>query len=295
MNICKFCGVKTKNKVYCSEKCQYSGYRKLQKETGHILTLKCVFCKNEFQIKKSRNRPNKKYCSRKCCDEHKKTLQLGENNGMFGKKENRNHKKERLNKVWSNPNIKNNIKKSLIKFKQKNGYWPGSDEISVQKRKNTFLKKYGVDHNWKVKHIRDKCEKTCVEKYGKHSWEILNDILQTKSTSIENKIEKILKQNNIDYVRKYRVSINDSYKEYDFYLPQLNLLIECDGDFWHTNPKIFNEPIYEVQKINKENDLIKTKLAKNKKFKLVRYWESFINTNEFEKLFLEDLNGYDKN
>lgn len=256
----------------------------------------CENCGKEFKIKESSLKYGRgKCCSRKCVDENKKKTYIGKNNGMFGKKENEEHKKLRLKKVWSNPNIKKRIKSSLESFKNKNGYWPGSDRKSIIKRKQTFLKKYGVDHNWKVKEIRNKCEKTCLEKYGKHSWEILNDILNNGSTSIENKVEKILKDNKIEFVKKHRISINDSYKEYDFFIPKLNLLIECDGDFWHTNPQFFPEPIYEVQKINKANDEIKTRLASQEKFQLVRYWESFINKKEFEQSFLNDLNQYGKN
>lgn len=295
MNVCKNCGNETKNKIYCSERCQHDGYRKRQKESGHIIELVCLFCNNKFEIKKSRNRNNKKYCSRKCCDEHKKVLQLGKNNGMFGKKEDELHKKERLKKVWSNPNIKDNIKKSLNSFKNKNGYWPGSDILSIEKRKKTFIKKYGVNHNWKVKEIRKKCEETCFNKYGKYSWEILNDIIGIQPTSIETKIETILKNHKIDYIPKYKIYLDHSFKEYDFLIPRLNLLLECDGDFFHTNPSLFKEPVYEIQKANKKNDEFKTNLAKEKGFKLIRFWESDINKNEFEVEFLKVMQKYDKN
>jgi DNA mismatch endonuclease (patch repair protein) len=67
----------------------------------------------------------------------------------------------------------------------------------------------------------------------------------------------------------------------DFYLPEENVMIECDGDFWHCNPDDFDENFY-----NKSNgkfawqiweqDKIRTKKLKQLGYKIFRFWEKDI-------------------
>ena len=90
---CKNCGsiLKPQQKSYCSRLCQYSGY-KIEK-VGRIEKI-CDFCSKIFNVKESRlKRNNVKYCSRLCCDTHKKETYVGEKNPMYGKIPNSKGKK----------------------------------------------------------------------------------------------------------------------------------------------------------------------------------------------------------
>jgi hypothetical protein len=82
-NMCVICGITTKNKKYCSEKCQYEGYRRKAKK----ITLICEFCKNPFLVRKQyyKIHSNKKYCSRQCKDIHQKEVYTGSGNPCYGK------------------------------------------------------------------------------------------------------------------------------------------------------------------------------------------------------------------
>ena len=51
-------------------------------------------------------------------------------------------------------------------------------------------------------------------------------------TYIERKVENWLLFNNILYVKQYPIEVGIA----DFYLPESNLIIECDGDYWHNMP-----------------------------------------------------------
>ncbi|NDB56593.1 hypothetical protein EB169_12310 [archaeon] len=64
------------------------------------------------------------------------------------------------------------------------------------------------------------------------------------------------------------------YKIFDAYLPEYNLIIEIDGNFWH--PKSIDECKYEFQKTSYFNDLEKENLLKQKGIRLIR-----IRENEF--------------
>lgn len=98
-----------------------------------------------------------------------------------------------------------------------------------------------------------------------------------RKTSIEKKIEQFLIGEKI----KYQYSFIKNKVQYDFYLPEKKILIECDGDFWHANPKFYpNEmKLYDVQKRIKIKDKLKNQIADENGFKLLRFWEDEINNN----------------
>ena len=51
-------------------------------------------------------------------------------------------------------------------------------------------------------------------------------------TNIEQFIENLLIENGIEYVFQYPIRCKFGYIT-DFFLPQYNLIIECDGEAWH--------------------------------------------------------------
>ncbi len=186
-----------------------------------------------------------------------------------------------------------NIKKQKKTKKERYG-----DETytNPDKRKKTNLEKYGSELiGWNIKELHDKGEQTCLKRYGKFSWQIALD-KKTNKTSIEQKIEIILLFNNINYNYEYCVKYNNTYKVYDFYLSDYNILIEADGDYWHANPnkyKNLNE-LNETQITNINNDKIKNKLSKDAGFILLRFWECDIMKDDFEDIlvnYIKSQNG----
>jgi very-short-patch-repair endonuclease len=117
---------------------------------------------------------------------------------------------------------------------------------------------------------REKMSKTAIE-----------NILKTgkvKRSNLEYIFEGVLISLNINYIHSHY--IKDIHKIYDFYLPEHNILIEVDGDFWHCNPDSKHAlPEYKVQEINIENDKIKSQWAVDNGYKLLRFWENDINNN----------------
>lgn len=68
---------------------------------------------------------------------------------------------------------------------------------------------------------------------------------------------------------------------FDFHLKDnnnmsINVLVEIDGDFYHSNPNIYESPITPTQKRNKRVDKLKTQWALLHSFCLIRIWESDI-------------------
>lgn len=179
MNKCRICKIETKNKIYCSTKCQHEGYR--QNKPAERIDCICKNCGLQFKIRKSGFiRGLGKFCSRKCVDEGHSKLWVGKNSPNYGKKHSvetkLKHSKITKN-LWKSTEFRNKVIDSLKKFTEKNGYSFGWDDISIEKRNNTFLSKYGVNHNWKSKDNRKLCEKTCIKKYGKNSSSFMNEAI----------------------------------------------------------------------------------------------------------------------
>lgn len=105
---------------------------------------------------------------------------------------------------------------------------------------------------------------------------IIND--QNHSSKLEDKFCEILDNLNIKYQQFFYAKSIKAF--YDFYLPDFNLIIEVDGDFWHCNPNTkYSIPVYETQIKNLKRDQEKNKWASDNNYKLLRFWEYDINNN----------------
>lgn len=105
-------------------------------------------------------------------------------------------------------------------------------------------------------------------------------ILPTKDTSIEVKLQNYLKQLNIEFFTHQYMHIEHGY-QCDILIPSLNLVIECDGNYWHHYPT------------GNEVDHIRTKELLEKGFKVLRLWEFEINAMTIEG-FKERIYGKGK-
>ena len=100
-------------------------------------------------------------------------------------------------------------------------------------------------------------------------------IFPKKDTTIEVKIQNFLKQLGIDFfTHQYIKEIEHSY-QCDILIPSINLVIECDGDYWHKYP------------VGNDIDHIRTKELIEKGFKVLRLWEFEIRkmeVNDFKNI-----------
>lgn len=63
-----------------------------------------------------------------------------------------------------------------------------------------------------------------------------------KTSSLEEKIIKVLKKENVKFLReKTYPDLKFGYYRFDFYLPQSNILVECDGIQHYQFSKIFHK------------------------------------------------------
>jgi very-short-patch-repair endonuclease len=130
-------------------------------------------------------------------------------------------------------------------------------------------KGFGVGRT-QSKETREKMSNSAIKR-------ILKDPKTYHTSKLEEKFKKVLEKLGIKYQHFFFASkIN---KIFDFYIPEHNILIEVDGNFYHCNPKFYNSPVCKTQTINIENDKLKNQWAQENGYELLRFWEDDINNN----------------
>ena len=119
-------------------------------------------------------------------------------------------------------------------------------EQAVITREKNNLEKYGVKSNFEIPTAKQKSIQTCVNRYGgdinveNHMQlpGVINKIIETKrenktfnSSSIEEKFNTYLIENNISFIRQYRSELYPY--ACDFYFPDYNLYLEIQGMWTH--------------------------------------------------------------
>ena len=150
---------------------------------------------------------------------------------------------------------------------------PKFEYISHLKGKNHSM--YGK--KWETL-LGNKEAKMRKEIYSKRFRELIIKRLENmeipfRDTSIERAIAWELTKRKIKFVRQYRI---DKFV-CDFAIPEYKIAIECDGDYWHANPKIYKEnEINDIQKIKVGVDKEKNTLFREKGWIVLRFFESEI-------------------
>lgn len=184
----------------------------------------CQECHQEYYRMKSWSK-NSKYCSRKCFDESRK----GNNNPIY-------RIKDRLS---ANKNISEGMKKSTK--------WKLTEKGLESLRKSNIGKI--------VSEItRAKCRINALntlEKLRKNN----------KISNIERIVEKLFVENKFNFISQQRLL---NITKADFYFPDQNIVVYCDGDYWHNLP----DYIIRDKRINQ-------KLLENG-YKVLRFWEKDI-------------------
>lgn len=227
-------------------------------------------------IEKFRNnfRGNKLRCGLNLSEKHKQknreTMNKIWNNPSERKKREKilymaNNKKSRKDKIskhslkmWQDESYKNKQKEKSIRLSNDEKYKNKLRIASIKMWKNPDHRKKMEPHMKRVI--------TILKEYRKIN------VLPKKDTSIEIKIQNYLQQLGYEFfTHKYIKEIEHGY-QCDILIPVMNLVIECDGDYWHSYPT------------GREIDHIRTKELLEKGFKVLRLWEC-----EIRKLNIEEF------
>jgi very-short-patch-repair endonuclease len=258
----------------------------------------CYYCYKEFYLSKKLMEKKKKegskhfFCNRIC---YRRYAKIPKNNPQYGKQPTKG-------KHWkkSKEDILKTVNKRKINgtYKNKNQIGKTYEEmyglekaIELRKKisekqkiawKNPILIKYFSEKRkmlikeGKVKSFKSDNNPSKTEEFKKMIKELRkNFIFPKKDTGIEVKIQNFLKELGITFFTHQYMHIEHGY-QCDILIPSINMVIECDGDYWHKYPT------------GNDVDHIRTKELIEKGFKVLRLWEHEINAMDLNK-FKEEL------
>ena len=144
-----------------------------------------------------------------------------------------------------------------------NPHFTNPEQAAITREKNN-LEKYGVKSNFEIPIAKQKSIQTCVNRYGgdinveNHMQlpGVINKIIETKrenktfnSSSIEEKFNTYLIENNIRFIRQYRSELYPY--ACDFYFPDYNLYLEIQGMWTHGGHAFNPDDIEDKLKLEK--------------------------------------------
>lgn len=173
----------------------------------------------------------------------------------------------------------NNGKSEITKLQKYNS----STYNNIEKNKQTCLERYGADCIFKVKKFQDIIKKTFNDKYGvdyatqlpktiinSHSQKSIHKCFETQkrnktinTSKIEQQSYELLKYRFPDTIYQYK---DDRYPFYcDFYIPSLDLFIECQyAMFHHGRPYIGSQEDLQDIELLKEKAIKRRQITKKK-------------------------------
>jgi len=137
------------------------------------------------------------------------------------------------------------IKAPKTTFKEGNIPWLKGTHIQTNTGRTHFKK--GRISERKGKKWEEIYDKKTIEYMRKRDREsAINQLLKgtkKKDTLIERIVENILISNNIIFEKQYPYKLGVA----DFWLPKSNLIVECDGDYWHNIPHMIKRDIKQTK------------------------------------------------
>lgn len=199
---------------------------------------------------------------------------------VYSSEEIKTKRKNRVKKATSTKEYKKRQSELMTKIYKKNP----EEYVNSRKRQPTNWMKKSNYERWTIlfgKEVADRKMENWIKKNKLPN--------SSKDTKPEKLFALILDMNNIKYEKQKPVK---RYK-CDFYIPEYNLIVEIDGDYWHANPEKYkaNDIIGPSKKTAKkiwEYDKTKTQDILNEGYKVLRYWSSDLKNITHEKIF-EDI------
>lgn len=158
----------------------------------------------------------------------------------------------RMKKPWVT-----NVSKVGIKFSEEH-----KEKLSIAH----LGKKHSEETKLKLRLISLGIKQSEETKKKNSLWHIQNPNRKFKKTAIELKIKSLLDSLKINYFSQHPLG---NITIVDFYIPEKNLVIECDGCYWHGCPVHFPDKYQERHIIDNE----KTKKLETLGYKIIRFWE----------------------
>lgn len=196
--------------------------------------------------------------------------------------ENKAHMKRQYEIIYSSSDLSEKRLAALRKASQEEAYRKKLSE-SLKKYAQTPIGKYRLANKPVTQRMKMSNFQRWVEEFGldeamkkQKEWQLKNILpYKSRDTKPELILANLLNEVSIRFIKQFSI-----FRYYcDFYLPDYNLIIEVDGDYWHANPKKYSaedeiggkkmkaQQIWEVDQ-KKSDSII------SQGFNLMRIWSS---------------------
>ena len=148
----------------------------------------------------------------------------------------------------------------------------------LQKRKGCnnpmFNKSAEIRKRHWTKHWDQNQKEQIIERFRKSR---MKQKFPVKATAIEQIIEAELKKRNIRFIAHQSMF---GVCQPDIVIPSHKIVIQCDGDWWHANPKIYSrDKLTKIQQNNIRRDRYQDAIFNGSGWRVIRLWGSEIKEN----------------
>ena len=203
-----------------------------------------------------------------------------------------------LKEINKLPSVREKYKQTCLKrFGTENSLSKGSE--IYKKRNKTVLEKYGVENVFQLDSVKQKI-KNYYNNLTDEEKEKENKIIKQRETtlktiknngsSLENGVRQILNELGKKYIYQpsgyhfnYKIENKTHWVLPDFLIEDKKIVIECQGDFWHANPKIYLADDYMFEghtaKDIWKKDALKKQAMENRNYTVLYIWEDDFKNN----------------
>lgn len=224
---CIVCGKKLvgRQRKLCSKECRQARGNERHREYYQKPSVirQCIVCEKEL----SGNQ--RKFCSNICKnrDYNIRKCERYHNDDEYREKMLREqHEKYHNDETYRERKIKRDIMR--VREKRKDPAYREEVKRRDRKRKQEKHK----DLEWREK-VNERTRK-CMKVNYRRSRGLPEDCNLTKESSIETIMKRWLLESDIDFVQHYYIDLKNSTRTWvDFFIPEPNICLYCDGDYWH--------------------------------------------------------------
>jgi G:T-mismatch repair DNA endonuclease (very short patch repair protein) len=225
------------------------------------------------QMSESRRGENHSFFGKKHSKEAIEKIKLARAKQIHTPESNKKRSETQKGRTFSKESIEKMRQHALKRFSKKENH-PNfgkklSEETNIKKSKALKGRSYEELHGLKK---AQKLKKVIKKNRAKQ-------VFPFKDTKIELKVQDFLNRLDINYdTHRNMLELERPY-QCDIFLPEQNVVIECDGDYWHGNLEVYDNwnNLSQKQKVQKIKDYLRTNELLYKGFKVLRLWESEIN------------------
>lgn len=234
--------------------------------------------------------------SRNMSNERRAKISVWAKEFHIGKPKSDDHKlklsKARIGKSWGKHTLEHRekmreISRQNMLERYKNGWTPRALTAQERYKLGSKISKIRKDKYWRSstnKGIKlNLSQEQRANRSIKRILYIKNNQTKFSDTTIELNMKKFLEQINMSYIHQFPILGSKGGWLFDFFIPQLNLLLETDGEYYHSSKKQINR------------DKIKERIARETGYNFLRIsdkdWhpETIFLDDSQQKLICNDL------